>query len=184
MNITVLRHTSVAVSPDVCYGQYDVDLNSTFVNEANAYKKQLAASYDKVISSPLSRCTLLSDHIGHDYTTDARILEYSFGDWEMQKWKEIDQNALKNWASDYVNIPAPNGETLQQVYDRLANFMDELRSKELENVLLVAHGGIVRCLWTYVLQLPLKNSFKIPVGFGEILELQLTDKGDRIIRKQ
>lgn len=51
--------------------------------------------------------------------------------------------------------------------------MDELRNAQYEKVLIVAHGGIIRLMWCYLLQIPIKNAFKIPVNYGEIFQFNL-----------
>ena len=86
---------------------------------------------------------------------------------------------------DFVNIAAPNGENVLNLYSRVESFLNELKSKPFENLLLITHSGVIRCIWVYLLQLPLANMFKIPIGFGEILVANLNiDKTlDSIVQK-
>ena len=58
MEIYLVRHTSVNVPAGYAYGQTDVPLHPTFEKEAEAVKKTLSGhTFDKVWSSPLTRCT-------------------------------------------------------------------------------------------------------------------------------
>jgi alpha-ribazole phosphatase len=45
--------------------------------------------------------------------------------------------------------------------------------------LLITHAGVIRCIWSYLLEMPIKNMFKIPVGFGEIFVFTLGE--DRVM---
>ncbi|NJL77227.1 MAG: hypothetical protein HC892_21620 [Saprospiraceae bacterium] len=40
-------------------------------------------------------------------------------------------------------------------------------------VLIITHAGVIRCLWAYLLDIPLQNIFKIPVGYNEIFVCKL-----------
>ena len=55
MQVHLIRHTTPAISTDICYGQSEVPLAHSFVREKNWLLKQLDAQYDAVFSSPLSR---------------------------------------------------------------------------------------------------------------------------------
>ena len=41
MIVTLIRHTSVAVAPGICYGQSDVDVAASFADEAAAVRQRL-----------------------------------------------------------------------------------------------------------------------------------------------
>ena len=88
MEVILVRHTSVDVPPGTCYGQTDVALRSTFSEEAEAVYRRLAgyAPFDRVYTSPLSRCIRLAEYGGYaDAVRDSRLLELNFGAWEMQR---------------------------------------------------------------------------------------------------
>lgn len=60
MEIYLVRHTSVDIPAGYAYGQTDVPLRPSFEDEAEAVKKNLSGhTFDKVWSSPLTRCTRL-----------------------------------------------------------------------------------------------------------------------------
>jgi alpha-ribazole phosphatase len=185
MDVFIIRHTRVAVGKDICYGQYNVPLADTFQDEAAAYQSQLPTDFDAVFCSPLNRCQALAEALQlTNVQYDNRLMEYNFGDWENQRWNDLPQAALNDWMLDFVNIPAPNGENLNQFFERTSQFLDELRTQNHSKVLIVAHSGIVRCLWAYLLAMPLNNMFKVPVGFGEIMHIQLGQSAafDSILR--
>lgn len=185
MEVHVIRHTKVDAD-GVCYGFTDVALADTFEQEVSFYKQKITFDFDAIYSSPLSRCTKLTSALGFkDYKKDDRIMELNFGDWENKKWEEINAEELKHWMNDFVETSPPNGETLSQLYIRVESFLDELREKEYKKVLIVTHAGVLRCFWAYVLQLKLQQIFKIPIGFGEnlIINLGKDESHDFIIQK-
>lgn len=175
MKLTVIRHTSVDVPSSVCYGFTDVPLKPTFPTEAETVKKQLSAkTFDKVYSSPLSRCTLLAAYCGYrSPVLDSRLKEINFGDWEMKSWMEIDKQEAKAWLTDWINHPAKNGESYLMMQERVNAFMDELKSSNAQSVCLFAHGGVIRLIHVYLGIIPIDASFEFPVEYGQIFEFNI-----------
>ena len=68
---------------------------------------------------------------------------------------------------DFVNVAPTNGESFNEMYLRVSNFIETLRNKDFNEVLIVSHSGVIRCFLAYLLKFPLDNSFKIPIGFHE-----------------
>ena len=116
MRLVFIRHTSVAVERGVCYGQSDVPVAETFETEAEAVKMRLDAyRFDRVYSSPLSRCMKLAAYCGYNNPiTDSRLLEMNFGEWEMKRFDEITDPRLRLWYDDYLNVQATGGESAME----------------------------------------------------------------------
>ena len=170
MEIYVIRHTRVSIDSGICYGQSDVDLAQTFEQELGMYKSCLPSDFDKVYSSPLKRCHLLADALSPDNVmTDNRLMEMNFGDWELKSWSEIDSPDARNWMDNYTDVSAPNGESMQDLFNRVKEFYQLVKNENETKILMVTHAGVIRCLWALLLDIPLHNAFKIPVGFGETL---------------
>lgn len=91
MIIYLIRHTSVDVPQGVCYGNTDVPLQLSFMYEAEETAKKLKGlHFDKVYTSPLTRCIRLATYCGYpEAERDERIKEINFGDWEMQRFDDI-----------------------------------------------------------------------------------------------
>jgi alpha-ribazole phosphatase len=174
MKLTIIRHTSVDVPTGVCYGFSDVPLNSSFEAEAAVVKKHLSdQTFDKIISSPLSRCTLLADYCGYkNPELDARIKELNFGDWEMKSWMEIDKAEAAAWFGDWLNYPAKNGESYAVMQKRVNAFMDELTSSKAENICIFTHGGVIRLIHVYLSIYPIEESFEFPVEYGQVFTFE------------
>lgn len=185
MEIYIIRHTRVAVEKGVCYGQTDVPLADSFQEELAVLKSQLPNDFDQVFSSPLSRCKTLAATFSSAILFDDRLKEMHFGDWEMKAWNDILTDEIQPWYDDFVSVCTPNGENFEGLYHRCISFLEELRTKDYKKVLIVTHGGIIRSTWSYLLEIPLKNTFKIPLDFGEVLHFHLAKNSnkDYIIKK-
>ena len=174
MDIYLVRHPSVDVPPGYTYGQTDVSLRETFEEEASIVKSNLCGlSFDKVWTSPLSRCVKLATYCGYpDAEKDNRLKEINFGDWEMKPWEEISKDKhSKTWFKDWIHTRTPNGECLKDQYERVCSFIDEIRKRSYKNICIFAHGGILTCARVYVGEYSLKEAFNNVPPYGSIIKL-------------
>lgn len=180
MNVYLVRHTSVDVPRGICYGQTDVPLKASFHQEARAVKEKLENIFpdksllDAVYTSPLSRCTRLAGFCGFgDAIREPRILEMNFGEWEMQEFGSIKDPHLQVWFNDWINEKCTGGESFMEQFARVQAFLNELKEKGLENVLLFCHGGVLAC--AKVLQGKIKpgEAFASLDDYGSILHISL-----------
>jgi len=152
MEVILIRHTSVDVPQGTCYGQSDVPLASTFEEEAEVTKQALEAygPFDIVYASPLTRARKLAAYCGYERPRlDNRLKEMYMGEWEMMRYDDIEDSYLQQWYDDYMNLPTPGGESFTQVYERVAEFFDEIKTKGYHRVAVFAHGGVLMCAGIY-----------------------------------
>lgn len=176
MEIYLVRHTSVDVPAGYAYGQTDVPLKPSFPEEAEEVKRQLSSlTFDKVWTSPLSRCVRLASYCGYpEAIREERIKEINFGEWEMKSWNELSADSRSEaWFKDWMNISTPNGESLSKQYLRVSDFLNELRKSGLQKVCLFAHGGVLTCARVYQGEYPLEDAFKNVPPYGSIIKLIL-----------
>lgn len=175
MEVYVIRHTPVSAGKDICYGQSDVALADTFLEDVQQFKNTLPTDFDAVYCSTLQRCKDLATALGLiNIQFDKVLMEMNFGDWENKKWNDINDGELNIWMNDFVSVRTPNGENLREVFSRVESFLEMLRQQPHKKVLIITHAGVIRCVWAYMLQIPLQNIFKIPVGHNEIFVCKLT----------
>lgn len=169
MTLYLLRHTRVDVPQGICYGQSDVPLAESFPEEAAAVVKKLSEiRFDRVYSSPLSRCMLLAEKISNAILEDDRLKELNFGDWEGKTWDSIyESEEGKHWFADYENIACPQGESFRMMIDRVSHFIGDL-PPDMENLLIVTHAGIIRSFLTILKGFSIDKAFNTPVDYGEI----------------
>ncbi len=202
MNVYLVRHTSVDVPRGVCYGQSDVPLRTTFREEAAAVKEKLQylackgflpdnspeasalheelssgeqlLHFDAVYTSPLSRCTRLAEFCGYgDAQREPRILELDFGEWEMQEYGAIADPHLEVWYEDWINVRATGGESFRDQFERVSAFLQELKGKGMENVLLFCHGGVLACAKVLSGKIEPADAFSTLDDYGSILHITL-----------
>jgi alpha-ribazole phosphatase len=175
VDIYLIRHTKTETVNGLCYGQTDVALANSFDHEAQLIREKLPdLSVDcLIISSPLSRCVQLAQTFSNPIETDERLQEVNFGDWENQRFDDIDADVLKGWTENFVTTSPPNGECFAELCQRVGSFWDELLLKKpAEQVLLITHAGVIRALLAHVLQMPPANAFKFRVDVGSLHKLQ------------
>jgi alpha-ribazole phosphatase len=177
LDIYLIRHTQVNVGSGICYGQSDVGLAESFSDEFQRIQTHLPTLPDNtvIISSPLQRCLQLAHKLNDRHfplMTEQRIIELSFGDWEMQKWEEIDQTLLNTWMAGYVDIAPPNGESFQTLFNRCQVFWDEILTQPYHTLIVITHLGVIRASLAYILDLPLKKSFCLQNDYGAINHLK------------
>lgn len=176
MEVILVRHTSVDVPTGTCYGQTNVPLRSTFEEEAMIVTSALQgyAPFDRVYTSPLSRCTRLATFCGYaDAQRDKRLLEMNFGEWEMQRYEEIEDPQLQAWYADWKQVSATGGESFVQQYERVVQFLSELKEKPYSKVAIFSHGGVLTCAKMYAEELSAEEAFASPTPYGGIINLTI-----------
>lgn len=159
MKIYLIRHgeTESNLLKRYC-GSFEDVLTAKGVNQAKELALRLRdVKFNKIYTSPLERavksCQLIIP--GEDYVRDERLKEMSFGIFENKSYaelKELYPTELEKWSLDWKGYALPQGESTEEAFLRVSSFMKELESDEsLDNVLLVAHGGIIKLIYCYIL---------------------------------
>lgn len=176
MEVILIRHTSVDVPPGICYGQTDVPLKPSFEQEAAVTAENLKVylPFDYVYTSPLTRCVRLATYCGYpDAERDKRLMELNFGSWEMKSFDNNDDPRLKEWYADYLNVAATGGESFAMQYQRVSQFLDELKTKSYKRVAIFAHGGVLICAQIYAGVITAEEAFSALTPYGGIIKIDL-----------
>lgn len=129
----------------------------------------------KQFASILSEdCSLVSYD---NFIEKKELAEHSFGDWEGKTEEEIGEDLLKLRKEIAWDFVVPNGESYSLVYNRLFNFIKEIKN---DNCVLVTHEIVSKNIRGILLNLPkdqiLSLSHPQDVVFkfdnGKILELK------------
>ncbi|MEL7147682.1 MAG: alpha-ribazole phosphatase [Bacteroidota bacterium] len=176
MEIHLIRHTTPAVDKGICYGQTDLQLIDRYPEELAEVKSKVDTQYDEIFCSPLYRCSRLADDLflPQRILRDERLKEFDFGQWEMMRWDDIDKDSKEKWMADFVNIPAPDGESLGVMHVRVNDFIEELVKEPYERVALVTHSGVIRIVKAMVESTPLRKCFDYHLEYGAVRKLKLT----------
>lgn len=181
MEIYLIRHTTPAIERGTCYGFADIDVADTFETEAARIRELLPVRPFTVYASPLQRCSKLATRLfGPGFHTDDRLKELNFGEWEMQRWDDLGENALQTWMNDFVYERVPGGESYADLYQRSVHILNEIVEKG-QDAVLVTHSGVIRALLAHVTHTPLEKSFDLRVEYGRIAKLQAAAEGLKVI---
>lgn len=173
MEIYLIRHTAVQ-APGICYGYSDVPLADTFPDEVARLLTKLPPLPYRVFSSPAQRCLALAEAVSANVTPDERLREMNFGAWENRPWTELPSAETEPWMADYVTLAPPQGETFGAVQQRAVAFLTELAATATtEPTLVFSHGGTIRALVCYCLEIPLRNAFRLQIEYASVTKIRL-----------
>jgi len=170
--IYLIRHTAPDVAKGVCYGQSDVGLADSYSAELADIRAKLPDDIALCYSSPLQRCLrLANDLFPSKISTDKRLQELDFGDWELKKWNDLGQSGI-DWGNNFVTYRPPNGETVLELHHRVLQFWQELITKNgSNNFAIITHAGVIRVILAYQKGLPLEQAYDISVTYGQVISI-------------
>jgi alpha-ribazole phosphatase len=163
-DIYLIRHTTPAVAKGICYGQTDLAVTESFLEEAELIKQVLPHPIAQVYSSPLQRCSRLAEWLfpGGCLALMPELMELHCGSWEMQPWDDLPKDEIDPWMADFVNIRVPGGESYLDLHQRVSRCFTAIAAAEAEGPkAIVAHGGVLRSVLAGITGTPLIDSFKV-----------------------
>lgn len=173
MEVYLVRHTETVCEKGICYGQTDVSLKEPYLKQFELIKSQIPTD-SIVYSSPLSRCMVLANYLAPSISTDSRLMEMNFGDWEMKNWDVIPEADFTPWMTDFVNVAVPNGESFVDLHQRVSDFLTtDFTENTSKPIVVVTHAGVIRSILCTISNLPLKDAFANKVDFGAVIKLEL-----------
>jgi len=172
MIIDLIRHTTPDIAQGICYGQTDLSLKPSYPQEFERIQHKVYNNYDLVVSSPLQRCLRLAQTLNTDtLEQDPRIMEYNFGDWELQPWSEFKSAQAEHWMNNFIDQPAPNGDSMISMQTRVMSFWLETLSRDVKRIAVVTHSGVLRLLHAHILETPLSHMFRLELDFGAVIRI-------------
>lgn len=171
MEIYLIRHTETVSPKGICYGQADVDIKEPYLDIFQEIKEQLPS--DAIVySSPLLRCKKMAEFFSDDITFDKRLMEMNFGSWELLAWNDIPLEEINPWMDNFVTVRVPNGESFEDLYQRVGEFYSELLQKKEDKIILFCHDGVMRSILSHYHKTQLKDAFSLySIKYGEIIKL-------------
>lgn len=171
MTISIIRHTKVYNPENICYGQQDIELASSFVSDAThivSYCQNKSKSI--IFSSPSNRCIQLAQLCfpHHTIHIDTRLVEMNFGTWQGKPWKTLEEESRLFYESFTPYTPFPQGESFDDVCQRIQIFFSDIQYLNDTNVILFTHGGTIRACLSYLQHIPMEQACMMPVEFGQI----------------
>ncbi|WP_179194806.1 histidine phosphatase family protein [Bacillus sp. EAC] len=184
MRIILIRHTeSIGNKMKVYAGSTDYELTEYGITQIHVVVNQLERILDKesiynLFSSPLQRCTILSEEIGKSIGVekhiDNRLSETNFGLFEGKTYNDLINEfpeILDKWNKDIIHFQIPKGESLIMCEERISSFCEELKWKN-EDSIIVSHGGIIKLILLNLLNLDINHFWKFFTSNGCIIEIE------------
>ncbi|GAB4037586.1 MAG: histidine phosphatase family protein [Rubrivivax sp.] len=145
-------------------GHTDVPLNATGLEQARRLRQALQGeALDAVYSSDLQRALqtaqAVAEATGAPLRAEPGLRERGFGAFEGRPIAELQQRWPEEWKRWHAREPgfaAPGGETLQDFYERCVGAAARLAAAHAGGAIaLVAHGGVLDCLYRAATRQPL-----------------------------
>lgn len=166
MKLYLVRHGESAWNVQQLYtGQTDVPLSEVGALQAERVSAKLGAlSFAALYASPLKRARdtahLLSDLLEMPLHLDPRLAEIHHGAWEGSPAAVVQEQYADEylaWRTQPHRVKMPDGESLDDVAERVQSFLQEILAKHSGgNVLIVSHDAVLRVIVLQVLMMGLE----------------------------
>lgn len=178
MSILIARHgeTDWNIAKRV-QGTTDIPLNENGIRQAELLCGNLErdnVNLCRIYSSCQKRALATAEIVGSRYNVPVKVIpgleEMNLGIFEGHTWDEIGTlypDEFKKWESDKRYNKAPNGESYQDLLERLFSAFDRIL-KEAEDdinsgrdILILTHGAVMMSLLTLKNDLDFKTSYTL-----------------------
>lgn len=186
-HIYLVRHGETAWNVEGRFqGQSDTPINETGRQQADALGrylkgKNLQAIYTSDLIRALDTSRIIAAYHNVDIKPDPRLRELNFGSWEGMDYYEIQSKhplVLTEWQENILKTAPPGGESLEQLAKRVQVVYEHIISTDLKDeILIVAHGGVLQVLLCYALNLPFQNYWQFHLDPGSLSEIAIYPEG-------
>lgn len=172
----LIRHTTPAIAPGICYGQLDVGVAESFAEEASNILHYLPPQ-QLILTSPLRRTRRLAEHLAQaqhcELRSDARLMEKHFGRWEGKAWNGIARDEIDAWVNDVMGYAPPGGESARQLMQRAGTLLRDVRQLPQQNIALVTHAGSIRAMLALLGGIPLTEVLEWQLEYGAVVGMHV-----------
>ena len=150
MKVYIVRHGEVPHNALKQYNNQNEDLTKKGIKQAEELREKIKTiNYDIVICSPLVRAKHTTKIINvkeKEMIIDNRLEERNPGSLSGQS---LDVTNREEYWNYNTTIKYGTSEDIKLFFDRVYNFLDELKTKNYESVLIVAHSGVSKAFYGY-----------------------------------
>lgn len=164
MTIYILRHGQTEYNRlSIVQGSgVDSDLNDVGYAQAKAfYDAHQHIDFELVVTSKLRRTHqtvqgFLDKNIPWEQTADVNEICWGIheGKFQSQEQNHRYLSMISEWKSGNLAAAIAEGESAQQLIDRIQRFIDWLKTRNERQILVATHGRAIRCLITCLKGLP------------------------------
>jgi probable phosphoglycerate mutase len=165
-------------------GRTDNPLDEVGLAQAEAVATYLAPellSDTLIVCSPLLRArqtaTVIAEGVGTSLEIDERWIELDYGAYEGLRQSEVPSNVWREWRSD-SNFAAPQGESLNQVQQRVADACTELAQRlDGRTAVVVSHVSPIKSAVAWALGVDVSVGWKTQLVTASITRLAISANG-------
>ena len=165
-------------------GRTDNPLDEVGLAQAEAVATYLAPellSDTLIVCSPLLRArqtaTAIAKGVGASLEIDERWIELDYGAFEGLRQSEVPTNVWREWRSD-SNFAAPQGESLNQVQQRVADACAELAQRlDGRTAVVVSHVSPIKSAVAWALGVDVSVGWKTQLATASITRLAISANG-------
>ncbi len=157
MKLFIVRHGETKENFNDCLcGRINSSLTEKGIEQAKIVREKFTnARIDLIISSPLDRCKQTAEVISGGQIPivySDKLLGRDHGEFTGVSKSEINFDDYWNYNK---NIQYKTAESVKDLYDRVADLIEELKTKYYDkNIILVTHSGVLRVLYYYFAGIP------------------------------
>ncbi len=187
MNLYLIRHGETDWNKHGrIQGHLDIPLNQQGRLQAKILATKLKDLHiEKIYSSDLSRAyqtaEIIKKTIDSPLISENRLRERNYGEWQQLSWSEVhlqNPKVRQEWKNDPLHSKPPQGESIQELYDRVHNLFSEIlkSDKDKDNILIVAHNSPLRIIISIAKGVALEELRTIDhLSNTEIIQIQYTE---------
>ena len=189
--IIAIRHGETAWNVDTrIQGQLDIPLNDMGRWQAKRLGRAVAdVGIARIYASDLLRAfetaRAVADTTGAQIVADMGLRERHFGAFEGFTWKEIEERwpaESERWRKRDLAFAPQGGESLPVFYERTVAAAARLAAAHHgETIAIVAHGGVMDCLYRAASRIDLQAPRSWQLGNASINRLLYTPQGFSLV---
>ncbi len=150
MKVYIVRHGQTTTNALSYHSLESDDLTELGIKQAEELREQIKnMEFDIIICSPLIRTKHTADIINinnNKIVYDERIKERDPAN--LSGKSRENENREEYW-NYYTTIQYGASENIQKFFKRIYSFLDELKTKDHKNALIVAHSGVSKAFNGY-----------------------------------
>jgi broad specificity phosphatase PhoE len=133
------------------------------------------------VCSPLLRArqtaTAIVDRVGSSFDIDERWIELDYGSYEGLRQAEVPANVWREWRSD-SDFAAPQGESLNQVQERVAQACDDLAQRlDGRTAVVVSHVSPIKSAVAWALGVDVSVGWRTQLVTASITRISVSANG-------
>ncbi len=192
VRLYIIRHAESQWNPIGRYqGLLDPELSQRGKKQANLLAKELLRlDITAIYSSPLKRtmdtAKPISEAKGIQIIPDKRIIEIDHGVWSGMLVDQVKQEYpedFEKWIKEPHKIKFPGGESLTDVYERVREFLHEIKQKHWnQTVLVFSHTVPIRAMYCALLDIDLSKFWSFGCDNASYSQIHMEEDRNVVIK--